>query len=37
MFTHHKAGAISGWDENKIVNQSSADVTQCYTHRTYKP
>ena len=26
MYTWHKTGAMSGWNENKILNPSSADL-----------
>ena len=35
MFTWHKRGAMSGWNEKRIVNQSSADLAHAMPNVTH--
>ena len=35
MFTRHKTGAMSGWNEKKIVNPSSADLAHAMPNVTH--
>ena len=35
MFTWHKTGAMSGWNEKRIVNPSSADLAHAMPNVTH--
>ena len=35
MFTRHKTGAMLGWNEDKIVNPSSADLAHAMPNVTH--
>ena len=35
MFTRHKTGAMSGWNEKNIVNPSSADLAHAMPNVTH--